>query len=329
MAQARLPMTDVRPQLPASLTAPRAPEEGGHPWVRRNVVIPTAYGQMIVNRFDTGGEGFPGVGMQLLSTGSFDHQEMVLLRNLAGALPEGAVILDIGANIGVNTLVMASACAGRGGTVHAFEPQRLVFQMLCGNVALNSLDNVHCLNKAVGKAAGRIAIPKLDYNMCASFGSLELGRAQREPIGQNPTIDGPGTEEAEVCTVDGMDFPRVDLVKMDVEGMELDALAGARRTLERFRPALFIEWIKSDVDALRAFLDGLGYEVHQVEHNFLALPPGWAPEAAASTGKYQSSGPRPLRVPGKVAPRGFWGALYQAVRDAERTFRHYRKGQPI
>lgn len=325
-------MNDIHSELPAPLREPQVSLDTGRTWIRRNVVIPTAYGQMIVNRFDAGGEAFPGVGMQLLSTGSFDHQEMVLLHNLAATLPEGAVILDLGANIGVNTLVLAAACAERGGTVYAFEPQRLVFQMLCGNVALNSLDNVHCLNKAVGRSPGRIGIPKLDYEKCASFGSLELGRAQREPIGQHPTAGGPGTEEVEMCAIDGLGLARVDLVKIDVEGMEMDALAGARESLERFRPVLFIEWIKSDAQALRAFLDDLDYTLYQVEHNFLALPPAWRPatgEAPAEPALNAPGNRRPLRVPGNVEPRGLWRSLCLAARDAERAFRHYRKGLPI
>ncbi|TFG83046.1 MAG: FkbM family methyltransferase, partial [Chromatiales bacterium] len=55
---------------------------------------------------------------------------------------------DIGANIGTHTLALARL-VGQQGLVFAFEPQRIVFQTLCANMALNSLDNVHCINSAV------------------------------------------------------------------------------------------------------------------------------------------------------------------------------------
>lgn len=307
--------------LPGALRTLNAPVDHSRDRIRRVVVSSTSYGQMMVNRFD-GTEENPGVGGQLLATGQFDPDEMVLLRNLVAALRPDPVVLDIGANIGVDTLVMAYECEIKNGTVYAFEPQRQVFQMLCGNVALNSLDNVHCLNRAVGSKPGEIPVPRLDYNRNTSFGSLELGQSQKEDIGQDPDRSDSAVEMVEVCTIDGMNFDRIDLIKLDVEGMEVDALKGACKSLARFKPLLHIEWIKSDKHALANFLEDLGYEIRQLEQNYVALPQGWSPEIRTSPTPSQSAGndaPQPL------AARSVWKSLKMAVRDAGRAYRHYRR----
>jgi FkbM family methyltransferase len=322
-------LIDVKRELPHDLRIHTTPVDPAWLRIRRNVLIPTAYGQMIVNRFDTA-EAFAGVGGQLLLTGQYDPDEMLLLRNLVEVLPPEPVVLDVGANIGVDTLVMAYACEAKGGRIHAFEPQRQVFQVLCGNMALNSLDNVHCLNCAVGREPGRLRVPALDYNRNASFGSLELGRSQREAIGQEPRADGAEAETVEVRTIDGMGLARIDLIKLDVEGMELEALAGARESLAKFRPLLHLEWIKSDVDALLAFLDEAGYDVWKVDHNLLALPKGWtAPEGAPAlpAPKGEEAGGTQVALRNGPKPPGRWAVLYEALRSAERAFRHTWKGK--
>ena len=82
--------------------------------------------------------------------------------------------MEIGANIGSHTVPLAQ-WAGPEGQVFAFEPQRIVFQTLCANVALNNLVNVYCLQQAVGSESGSIIVPNLDYQVENNFGGLTLG----------------------------------------------------------------------------------------------------------------------------------------------------------
>lgn len=235
---------------------------------RYNVVMATEQGTFIVNRNDL------GVGRQLAEAGAYDADEIALLRSLVHALRrDDAVVLDIGANIGVHAVTLAEA-VGPKGRVHAFEAQRIVFNMLAGNVALNSLENVHCYHRAVGAAPGRIEIPQFDYGRPLSFGSVEFGEAQRESIGQPRGADPARREFVEVVSVDALAFPAVHLMKVDVEGMELDVLRGAAATLARDRPLVFVEYLKADRRALAAWLLGAGYRLYPHRHNWLGLPPG-------------------------------------------------------
>ena len=72
-------------------------------------------------------------------------------------------------------------------------------------------------------------------------------------------------------SLDAFNFPRLDLIKMDVEGMELDALAGALRCIQAHRPIMLVEAIKVDGAKLRAWLEALNYSVLQSGINLLAI----------------------------------------------------------
>lgn len=237
-----------------------------HP--RYNVLIPTDYGTMLVNRNDYCNR-FPGVGVQLLQTGVYDAEEIALFRQLLQRIPAEGCALDIGANIGVHTLLMAQTLLQRKGTVHAFEAQRIVFQMLCANVALNSLPNVHCHHVALGKSAGELPIPAFDYTQPASFGSVEFGHEQREDIGQKP---GQSNEFVRMLRLDDFPLKNVNLIKLDVEGMEVSVLEGAGKIISEQRPTVYLEWYKSDAGKLQSMLRDWKYHVWQYQHNYLCVP---------------------------------------------------------
>ena len=164
------------------------------------------------------------VGQSLDRYGEFSQGEADLFGQL---IRPGWTILEIGANLGAHTVLLAKA-AGPLGVVHAFEPQRTVFQILCANVALNALDNVYAHHAAVGRAAATIHVPRLNYAAFQNFGGLSLG----------------GYSEGDcvpVITADSLQLPACHMLKIDVEGMEGDVIAGAEQTLRRFAPALYVE----------------------------------------------------------------------------------------
>lgn len=235
---------------------------------RYNVLVPTDLGTLLVNRHDT------GVGRQLTATGTYEPDEMELFATLVKSLRRDDVVaLDVGANIGTHALRLAELL-GPKGTVHAFEAQRIVYYMLCANVALQSRENIHCHHLAIGAAPGRLAIPQFDYDQPLSFGSVEFGDRQREAIGQARRDDPRRQEFVPMTTIDAFAYPAVHLMKIDVEGMELDVLRGAERTIRRDRPLVFLEYLKGDQRALASWLLAAGYRVFPHRHNWLCLPPG-------------------------------------------------------
>ena len=217
-------------------------------------------GLFIFNAFDQ------GVGWQLRTYGAYDAPQMALLMRLAG---DAQVVLDVGANIGITTVILGRA-VGASGRVHAFEPQRSIFHMLAGNIALNGLDNIECHCMAVGAAPGEATLPRLDYRSHASFGSVELNRAHQSDARQQAI--GGQFDRVPMTSIDALDIPRLDLIKIDVEGMEEDVLTGARATLARHQPLMYVEHLKSDKQSLARRLVDAGYLLFDAYENFVCIP---------------------------------------------------------
>jgi FkbM family methyltransferase len=156
--------------------------------------------------------------------------------------------------------------------VLAIEAQERIYYALAGNIAINNCFNARAIHAAVANRPGTMKIPTPNYFSPASFGSLELRKRERtEFIGQ--TIDYSENKMVDVQTIslDSFNLPRLDLIKMDVEGMEPDALAGAATCIGKHHPILLVEMAKTDKDQLRAWLENIGYSVHVSGMNFLGL----------------------------------------------------------
>jgi FkbM family methyltransferase len=241
------------------------------------IISATDHGTMIVNRFDqhvVERAGY-GVGFQLLETASYDAGDVDLILKMLDLrrqhYGDGVVAVDCGANVGVHTVEWAKRMTGWG-VVLAFEAQERIYYALAGNIAINNCFNARANYAAVTSQPGTMKIPKPNYLAPASFGSLELKqRENTEFIGQ--TIDYSESKMVDVQTtsLDSFNFPRLDLIKIDVEGMELDVLAGGVKCIANHRPILFIEMLKTDKDKLRAWLESFDYSIFDMGMNFLAL----------------------------------------------------------
>jgi len=184
------------------------------------------------------------IGRSLDVYGEYSEGEIDLFRQL---LRPGDVAVDAGANIGALTVAMARLVQP-GGVVVAFEPQRAIFDILCNNLRLNGLANVTVYRRAVGSEAGVIRVPPLDYEQTENFGGVALG--------------GSLGEEVNVVTIDSLGLPRLRLLKVDVEGMESEVVTGARATIQRLQPALYIENDRADrSQRLISLLFDIGYRL--------------------------------------------------------------------
>jgi hypothetical protein len=115
-------------------------------------------------------------------------------------------------------------------------------------------------------------IPAPDYLTASSFGSLELRpSATTEFIGQAIDYSEEKMVPVQKMTLDALQLSRVDLIKIDIEGMEMEALEGGQQMIEKARPILLIEQIKTVRERLRAWLQERGYEVIDAGINLLAV----------------------------------------------------------
>jgi FkbM family methyltransferase len=227
-------------------------------------VVPSIYGQVLVNRYDTHQTN------ALIKTGrALDAGEIEMLQNLAKLMPAGGVFVDVGANFGLYSLALAQTLKPTGGKVIAFEAQRILFNMICGSVALNSIENLFVHHLAIAHLAGEIAIPKLDYHQVSSYGSVEFLAQQSEFVGQER---GVSTENVRAVTLDDMALPRVDLIKIDIEGMEEMALQGGTQLFDNQRPVALVEWVKSDKQAIVDYFAARQYSIYESGMNLLCMP---------------------------------------------------------
>ena len=165
------------------------------------------------------------IGRSIEQYGEFSALEMKLFAQICAP---GHIVIEVGANIGSHTVGLARL-VGSSGRVLAFEPQRLPFQTLCANVALNSIENVDCFWAAMGSQDGYIDVPDINPRKEFNFGAVSLlGTPRGRPVACH-TLDQYIT------------LPRIDLIKVDVEGMEADVLRGGEQVLKQFKPVLYVE----------------------------------------------------------------------------------------
>ena len=194
----------------------------------------TRHGPLLYPRYDT------HIARSLEAYGEYSPDEEDFFFQ---ALRPGGIAVDAGAHIGVNTLAL-SRCAKE---VHAFEPQRLIFQMLCANLALNECLNVHAYRMALGESCRDIRVPTGEITIPANTGGVQL-------------LECDGDEICEQRTLDSLEL-HVDLLKADVEDMEIFVLRGARETIRRCRPVLYLE-SNQDHDVLIDECEFLGYKTY-------------------------------------------------------------------
>jgi FkbM family methyltransferase len=242
------------------------------------ITAATDHGTMIVNRFDyylLERDRSYGVGFQLLEKSCYEPDEVNFLLGLLDRrrqhYGDGVVAIDCGANIGVHTIEFAKHMTGWG-TVLGFEAQERIYYALAGNIAINNCFNARAVHAALTSQPGTMKIPTPNYSSAGSFGSLELRkRDNTEWIGQPIDYSESQMVDVQAINLDSLNFARLDLIKIDVEGMELEVLDGGATCIQKFHPILQVETLKSDKDALRAWLERLGYSVTMRGINFLAI----------------------------------------------------------
>lgn len=205
------------------------------------VIANTLFGPMLVPPYDE------YLSKALIRMGQYCPAEFATWHPY---LPAGGVVVDAGANIGAHTMAFGAA-VGSSGTVHAVEPQRALYYMLCGSLALGNGMHVHARHCALGRESGVVRVPvAMDYGAPNNFGGLELrGIAAEIPCELVPCVP-----------LDSWMLERLDFLKIDVEGMELDVLHGAIGTISRCRPVMSVEADREqNVPATLALLRLNGY----------------------------------------------------------------------
>ena len=187
-----------------------------------NELVKAKYGWMIYNKNDT------HIGASIREYGEWSPGEIEIIKQL---LKPNDVVIELGSNIGSHTLPIAKIVTE--GLVYAFEPQNLIFQNLCANIAINSLTNCICEKIALSDSIkNKLYAVSLDFTAPHNFGaySLEDSKSNFNNLVSIETLDNKF-----------YDSQNLKLLKMDIEGMELHALKGGKNLIERTQPFLYLE----------------------------------------------------------------------------------------
>jgi FkbM family methyltransferase len=176
-------------------------------------------------------------------------------------LSQGMVVIDGGANLGIYTVV-ASKLVGENGKVLSFEPGAIPFQELQANVALNNATNVSTFQAALSDHSGSARLYQSPAGLVAAHlafhGDSDAAADEYEEVPVR-TLD-------EVLNSEGID--KVDMLKLDVEGVEELALRGARSLFSRSKPLVICEmWVKESGQRVGPwrFLSDLGYRFYEID----------------------------------------------------------------
>jgi FkbM family methyltransferase len=157
----------------------------------------------------------PYIGKCFELYGQYSESEVAMMRRFLG---DGGVAIDVGANIGDLTLPLAKT-VGPAGRIYAIESNPGLFNVLCANLVLNGIENTKPINAFVRAGEGTTG----------EAGAWGLGAY----IGL--------TWQPQFIGLDQLDVERCDLLKIDVDGPELDVLKSGEMLVERFRPTLYFE----------------------------------------------------------------------------------------
>lgn len=201
------------------------------------------------------------------------------LHSLAMRLLErhtNGTVLDIGANLG--SFCVRLAKSRRDLNFHAFEPQRIIYYQLCANTFINGLDNIHCHHFGLSNKTDRLELEMPDYSQEHNIGAFSIDEDTRDNDYECKTVGK--KERITVFPLDSADHRNIVLLKVDVEGHELEVIRGAKKTLEKnnYPPIIFEAWtwkpwFEPKRTELIKLLEIMGYKITKLGENNVAQNP--------------------------------------------------------
>jgi FkbM family methyltransferase len=194
------------------------------------------------------------IGKTIIASGQYCDDEVKLLSQI---LKPNDNVIEVGSNIG--SIAIPIGLAISDGVLYAIEPQQYIYNMLCANIAVNNLSNIKPIRYAVGSTSGNVNLPNIDYETVTNFGGVEI-------------LDTNDGDSVELIRLDDYfkNLTQLKLIKIDVEGMEIDVLNGAKELINKHRPFIYCENDRRDKsEELITIFKSLNYRVYEhISHVF-------------------------------------------------------------
>lgn len=236
---------------------------------RQNIRFQINKGRDYLKEMNVEGENFSifinpylngGVDDSIYTSGFWEPEITSLIKR---HLSKGDTFLDIGANIGIHTLLGASL-VGSAGKVMAFEPLPRLYEQTKKSLAENKFDQVKVYNVALAERAGVGKLSLVDENIGASsLQSVSEDREVNEVVEVQQTVLDSYSDE----------FKSLDLIKIDIEGGEYEALKGGEKLIRRYLPVIVLEFSPHVYEKDRSgkslelynYLSSLGYRIEVID----------------------------------------------------------------
>ena len=231
--------------------------------------LPTFFGPLAVIESDT------RITEEIQKLGHWEFNQLLEILNIYEKFysQRHGIMLDIGCNVGSWSLPLAQRY--QQNTILAIDCQQLVLDCVNQTIELNALHNVQVKCCAISDQCQQVQHNKIDYSWKANFGAYEF-----EPPMHNADFNGKLLSESEtvqVESIDSFDLDSVVFIKLDIEGMEYQALKGSVNTIQRCSPFVVFEHHKTDRSAAAQLLTDLNYVIYNsIGQMTMAVPVSYA-----------------------------------------------------
>jgi FkbM family methyltransferase len=171
------------------------------------------------------------------------------------------IIVEGGVYIGLHTLKFSQLAYE--GHIHSFEASKRNYDLANNTLIDNEISNITLYNEAL-------------YSE-----NKEIFLSESWTPDQDSVTDTPTNKKIKAVTIDSLQLPKVDFIKLDIEGGELDALKGAVNTINKFNPIITFEYLKHlNHPSPIPFLKENNYDVYQIDNHwdYVAFPPNYTHE---------------------------------------------------
>lgn len=161
------------------------------------------------------------VGKDIINGKSWESHIVNFLKN---NLTKESIFVDVGSNYGWHSIIASKLCK----EVYSFEPQSLMYEIQKMSVNENNINNLKIFNIALGENIGQLEMSKIDYyNEGVNIGDLSIGN---------------GGEKIELKSLDSINLPKIDMIKIDVQGYEKFVIDGAINSINKNKPIMIVEF---------------------------------------------------------------------------------------
>lgn len=190
------------------------------------------------------------------------------------------VFVDVGAHIGSYAIPIAK----KAQKVIAFEPNKYTFEILRKNISLNHLTNIEAYNMAVSKKRGAVSFMRENHSTYSKIidgdhmRQKTKGKFEIVTVTENTKSDNNNNNNIDLVNTTDLDSillkqDRVDWIKVDVEGHELDVLEGAMQTMRIHKPKIIIEIWPRNMEKIKTMVLSSGYSIKHIYREYFLLEP--------------------------------------------------------